>query len=211
MIFYINNGAKDSVPYTGVTGVINFRSSDPITSIYIFSHVRPGCIALGYGHNNASSLEFSTEMIGSIHEGVFSSDAYFWLFSCRPGSTEDGNVSFAQALANHTGINVKATFSGFGAAGRTTYTNILGITENRMIQVKLLGDPGQISRAVSLRRATIKYENERADSGWIEGTPYPALQYPVPAASQFFVLADTKTKLTDYNSRWITYTPEKVT
>jgi len=55
----------------------------------------------------------------------------------------------------------------------------------------------------------VKYENEREESGWIAGTPYPALQYPVPAASQFFVLANIETQVSELNSRWITYTPKK--
>jgi hypothetical protein len=188
LISYINNGVDGKS-----------RASDPITATYVFSHGIPGQIALGYHHSNADALAFTADKINSIKPNAFSTDAYFVLYSCRAGSTKDGATNFAQTLADWTGKDVIATYSGDYTEGRTDYGQILGLTDADMLLVTTfefsLFSLKKYAEAVRLYLQTPDYEKEREAAVGGVGKPYPALQLPT--------LSDNI--ITEWNPHWVTY------
>ena len=158
-------------------GVSSNRKNDPISGVIIFSHGMPGAISFGYHQDNENALLFKAEQIQKLNQGIFKSNAYFTLYTCRSGSTLNGATNFAQTLADWTGVNVKGTYSSNDSIhppeftpyerptteGRTDYTYINGLTEKRywaFIALYAGSEYGQkeIERIEELYKDTLEHE-----------------------------------------------------
>jgi hypothetical protein len=205
---YINYYANYYLNYfqdTTISDLSDKRKNDPITSVYVFSHGLPGQIALGYHHTNAGALAFTTKYISMLNSEAFSDTAYFHLFSCRAGSTKGGEPNFAQMLADRTGKDVIAPYSGDDTEGRTDYEGILGLQTSEFLMGYFSGlflgssdfklGTDKMIQTLEYRSITKQYEKERKSAVGGVAKPYPALNPPTLSTNQ----------ATETNAHWVTY------